>query len=93
MTSVTAFEILKKDFRYENKLQTIGEIKDSLLNGGLIIEGNGDSSLGSSRFSNTKRYQILNAFVAASHKKGFKQIVKPLFFNYKSYFYQSIPDG
>jgi serine-type D-Ala-D-Ala carboxypeptidase/endopeptidase (penicillin-binding protein 4) len=93
ITSVTAFEILKKDFRYETKLQTVGDILDTVLQGHLNIIGYGDPTLGSSRYGNTKNYHVLNAFVAAVQKKGIKQITQPLSFNYKTYPYQAIPDG
>jgi serine-type D-Ala-D-Ala carboxypeptidase/endopeptidase (penicillin-binding protein 4) len=93
ITSVTAFELLKNDFRYKTTLQYAGEIKDSTLDGNLFVIGNGDPTLGSSRYSNTKSYQVLNAFAAAVQKKGIKQITQPLSFNYKTYPYQAIPDG
>jgi serine-type D-Ala-D-Ala carboxypeptidase/endopeptidase (penicillin-binding protein 4) len=93
ITSVTAFEILKKDFRYETTLQIMGDVVDTVLQGHLNIIGNGDPTLGSSRYSNTKSYQVLNAFVAAVQKKGIKQITNPISFNYRSSPYQAIPDG
>jgi serine-type D-Ala-D-Ala carboxypeptidase/endopeptidase (penicillin-binding protein 4) len=93
ITSITAFELLKKDFRYKTILQSTGDIVDSTLQGNLNIVGSGDPTLGSSRYSNTKSYQVLNAFAAAVQKKGIKQITQPLSFNYKTYPYQAIPDG
>lgn len=93
ITSVTAFELLKKDFRYKTILQSTGEISDSVLQGNLNIMGSGDPTFGTSRYNNTKSYQVLNAFVGAIQKKGIKQITQPLSFNYKTYPYQAIPDG
>jgi serine-type D-Ala-D-Ala carboxypeptidase/endopeptidase (penicillin-binding protein 4) len=93
ITSITAFELLKKDFRYKTILQSSGDIVDSTLQGNLNIVGSGDPTLGSSRYSNTKSYQVLNAFVSVLQKKGIKQITQPLSFNYKTYSYQTIPDG
>ncbi len=93
ITSVTAFELLKKDFRYETILQAVGEIRDTVLQGNLFIKGNGDPTFGSNRYSNTKSYQVLNAFVNAVQQKGIKQITKPLSFNVRTYPYQAIPDG
>jgi serine-type D-Ala-D-Ala carboxypeptidase/endopeptidase (penicillin-binding protein 4) len=93
ITSITAFELLKKDFRYETTLQALGDIKDSILQGNVNIIGSGDPTLGSNRYSNTKSYQILNAFAVALQKNGIKQITKPLSFNFRSYSYQAIPDG
>jgi serine-type D-Ala-D-Ala carboxypeptidase/endopeptidase (penicillin-binding protein 4) len=93
ITSVTAFELLKKDFRYKTILQSTGEIKDSVLQGNLNVMGSGDPTLGSSRYSNTKSFQILIAFINTIQKKGIKQITQPHSFNYKTYPYQAIPDG
>jgi serine-type D-Ala-D-Ala carboxypeptidase/endopeptidase (penicillin-binding protein 4) len=93
ITSITAFELLKKDFKYETTLQAFGEIKDSILQGNLCIIGNGDPTFGSNRYSKTKSSLILNAWVAAVQKKGIKQITEPLSFNYRTYSYQTIPDG
>ncbi len=93
ITSVTAFELLKKDFRYETILQAVGEIRDTVLQGNLYIKGDGDPTFGSNRYSNTKSYQVLDAFVNAVQQKGIKQIIKPLSFNFRTYPYQTIPDG
>ncbi len=93
ITSVTAFELLKKDFRYKTILRSTGEIIDSILQGSLQIIGSGDPTFGSNRYSNTKSFQILNACTNAIQKKGIKQIAQPLTFNYKTYPYQAIPDG
>jgi serine-type D-Ala-D-Ala carboxypeptidase/endopeptidase (penicillin-binding protein 4) len=93
ITSVTAFELLKKDFRYETILQSVGEIKDSILQGNLYIIGDGDPTFGSNRYSKSKSSLILNTWVAAVQKKGIKQITEPLSFNYRTYPYQTIPDG
>jgi serine-type D-Ala-D-Ala carboxypeptidase/endopeptidase (penicillin-binding protein 4) len=93
ITSVTAFELLKKDFRYETILQAAGEIIDTVLQGNLYIKGDGDPTFGSNRYSNTKSNQVLNAFVHAVQQKGIKQITKPLSFNLRTYPYQAISDG
>jgi serine-type D-Ala-D-Ala carboxypeptidase/endopeptidase (penicillin-binding protein 4) len=93
ITSVTAFELLKKDFRYKTTLQAFGEIKDSILQGNLYIIGDGDPTFGSNRYSKTKSGIILNVWVGAVQKKGIKQITQPLSFNFRTYPYQTIPDG
>ncbi len=93
ITSVTAFELLKKDFRYKTILQADGEINNAVLDGRVDVIGSGDPTFGSNRYSQTKRNLILNAFANAIQKKGIKQIKNPLSFNYTSTPYQSIPDG
>jgi D-alanyl-D-alanine carboxypeptidase/D-alanyl-D-alanine-endopeptidase (penicillin-binding protein 4) len=93
ITSVTAFELLKKDFKYKTILQAVGEMNDAVLKGPVNIIGSGDPTFGSNRYSQTKSNLILNAFAIAIQKKGIKQILSPLSFNYKSTPWQSIPDG
>ncbi len=95
ITSVTAFELLKKDFRYKTILQAVGDIRnrDSTLEGSLRVLSDGDPTFGSNRYSKTKSYQILNAFVHAVEKNGIKKITQPLSYNYKTYSQQAIPDG
>ncbi len=95
ITSVTAFELLKKDFRYKTILQVDGDIRnrDSTLEGSLRVLSDGDPTFGNNRYSNTKSYQILNTFVNAVEKNGIKKITQPLSYNYKTYSHQAIPDG
>jgi D-alanyl-D-alanine carboxypeptidase/D-alanyl-D-alanine-endopeptidase (penicillin-binding protein 4) len=47
ITSVTAFELLGKDYRYKTKFGYQGTIKDKYLNGRLFMIGSGDPTLGS----------------------------------------------
>jgi serine-type D-Ala-D-Ala carboxypeptidase/endopeptidase (penicillin-binding protein 4) len=93
ITSITAFELLKKNFRYQTILQTVGDISDSILHGHLYIIGNGDPTLGSARYNSTKSELLLKTWASIVSKKGIQQITGPLSFNYRTFPYQSIPDG
>lgn len=93
ITSVTAFELLKKDFRYKTTLQAIGYVNDSILSDGLYILCDGDPTLGSNRYPNTKSDALLKAFVAAVQKNGIKKINGKLSFSFRIFPYQFIPDG
>ena len=93
ITSITAFELLKKDFIYKTQLQIKGNVVNSVLQGYLQVIGSGDPTFGSHRYSSTKSEDILKAFTAAIQKKGIKQTTKPLSFNYNAYSYQAIADG
>jgi serine-type D-Ala-D-Ala carboxypeptidase/endopeptidase (penicillin-binding protein 4) len=93
ITSVTAFELLKNDFRYQTILQTVGDISDSVLNGQLYMIGSGDPTLGSNRYPLTKSEVLLNAWANAVRKQGIKKITGQLSFNYRTFPYQAVPDG
>src|SRR5882757_1631155 len=55
ITSITAFNILGADFKYQTQLGYVGDITaDGTLNGDVIIKGAGDPTLGSWRYEQTK---------------------------------------
>ena len=74
VTSVSAFEMLGKDFRYKTELALEGEIKNEILAGNIYLIGYGDPTLGSWRWKNTSEREVLNSLVAAIEKKGIKKI-------------------
>src|SRR4051812_15521329 len=54
ITTITAFNILGKDFQYQTQFGYTGLISsDGTLNGDVIIKGAGDPTLGSWRYDNT----------------------------------------
>lgn len=74
ITSVTAFELLGKDYQYKTDLAIDGQIKDAKLTGNIYLIGYGDPTLGSWRWKNTNEKTVLNTLVAAIEKKGIKEI-------------------
>ncbi len=75
ITSITALDILGKDFTYKTSLSYAGEI-DSLgiLHGDIIIHGEGDPTLGSHRYESTKEDVILNKWKKAILDAGIKYV-------------------
>src|ERR1700712_5544066 len=64
ITSITAFNILGKDFQYQTQLGYSGSITaDGTLNGDLIIKGSGDPTLGSWRYSGHHENEVLSQMV------------------------------
>ncbi len=53
ITSATAFELLGEDYRFETKIGFTGKIKNSKLNGDLVVIGGGDPALGSEYFEDS----------------------------------------
>jgi D-alanyl-D-alanine carboxypeptidase/D-alanyl-D-alanine-endopeptidase (penicillin-binding protein 4) len=89
ITSVTAFELLGKDFRYETSLFA----SLPLTNGELFFNVSGDPTLGSTRYANTKPELLFKNLLLAVQKSGIGNLKKPIAFNYDFYPYQTIPDG
>ena len=60
VTSVAAFELLGKDYRYKTKMAADGFLRDSLIVGDLYFFVSGDPTLGSWRWAETKEENIKN---------------------------------
>src|SRR5215469_10147144 len=69
ITSITAFNILGKDFQYQTQFGYTGTIDtDGTLNGDLIIKGSGDPTLGSWRYAGHHENDVLTQMVSALQK-------------------------
>jgi D-alanyl-D-alanine carboxypeptidase/D-alanyl-D-alanine-endopeptidase (penicillin-binding protein 4) len=94
ITSITAFNILGKDYQYTTTLNYNGTIDATgTLNGDLLIKGSGDPTLGSWRYATTKENAILNLWVDAIRKAGIKRINGRVIGDDSAFGTQSIPDG
>ena len=94
ITSITAFNLLGKDFKYTTLFGYNGSITaDSTLNGNVIIRGSGDPTLGSWRYEQTHENHILALMVAALQKAGIKKINGHIVGDDSLFGTQSIPDG
>lgn len=94
ITSITAFNVLGKDFQYQTQFGYNGTITaDGTLNGDIIIKGSGDPTLGSWRYDATHEGQILNVMVSAMQKAGIKKINGRVIGDDSIFGSQSIPDG
>src|ERR1700753_389143 len=94
ITSVTAFNILGKDFQYQTQFGYNGTITaDGTLNGDLIIKGAGDPTLGSWRYEGHKENEILSQMVTALQRAGIKKINGRVIGDDSIFGTQSIPNG
>ncbi len=94
ITSITAFNLLGKDFRYQTQFGYTGSIAaDGTLNGDIIIKGSGDPTLGSWRYEGHRENDILSQFVIALQKAGIKKINGRIIGDDSAFGAQSIPDG
>jgi len=94
ITSITAFNVLGADFRYQTQLGYNGEIAaDGTLNGDIIIKGSGDPTLGSWRYEQTKEAHVLALMADALKTAGIKKINGRIIGDDSVFGTQSIPEG
>jgi D-alanyl-D-alanine carboxypeptidase/D-alanyl-D-alanine-endopeptidase (penicillin-binding protein 4) len=94
ITSITAFNILGKDFQYQTQFGYNGTITaDGTLNGDLIIKGAGDPTLGSWRYAGHKENEVLSQMVAALQQAGIKKINGRVIGDDSIFGTQSVPNG
>lgn len=79
ITASTAFELLGPGFTYKTKIGYTGKIVNRVLNGDIIITGNGDPTLGSWRYEQTSEENILKAFKDAISRQGIHEITGHVF--------------
>ena len=94
ITSITAFNILGKDFHYQTTMGYSGTInQDGTLKGDIIITGGGDPTLGSWRYAQGKENIVLNQWVAAIKSAGIKKIDGRVIGDDSAWGTQSTPEG
>ena len=93
ITTITAFNVLGKDFKYKTNVGYNGSITNGTLNGDIIIKGSGDPTLGSPRYESSKEELILTEITNAIRKSGIKRINGRIIGDDSIFGSQSIPDG
>lgn len=93
VTSVTAFELLGKDYQYKTTLGYAGKINNGILEGSLLLTGSGDPTLGSWRYGNTKENILLGKWLAAIQAKGIKMVGRSLLIDERIFTSATTPDG
>ncbi|MDP9048395.1 MAG: D-alanyl-D-alanine carboxypeptidase, partial [Bacteroidota bacterium] len=94
ITTITAFNLLGKDFQYQTQFGYSGTLgADGTLNGDIIIKGAGDPTLGSWRYETTGESYVLNLMVSAIKKASIKKINGRVIGDDSIFGSQSIPDG
>lgn len=74
LTSVSAFELLGKDYTYKTSLFYDGVITGNVLNGDLLVKASGDPTLGSWRWKNTGQAFVTGKIIASLQEKNIKKI-------------------
>jgi D-alanyl-D-alanine carboxypeptidase/D-alanyl-D-alanine-endopeptidase (penicillin-binding protein 4) len=92
-TSAASFELLGGDYRYKTVVGYDGSIKNGVLEGNLHINGYGDPTLGSWRWSDTKEEVVLEKIMAALQKNNIKKITGDVLVNEGAFSIQPVPGG
>lgn len=95
VTTATALELLKPDYRYKTVLEYTGKL-DTLhhfLDGNLIIKGGGDPTLGSKYFEQTKSRQFLTHWKKAVAGLGIDSVSGAVIADASVYSYKIVPSS
>jgi serine-type D-Ala-D-Ala carboxypeptidase/endopeptidase (penicillin-binding protein 4) len=93
VTSVSAFELMGRGYRYKTELRYSGNIKDSLLKGNLYLVGYGDPTLGSWRYKSTGESTVMKNWITTLQKKTVKNIEHFFIVDDSRFSAQLIPGG
>ena len=93
VTSVAAFDILGKDYRYKTEMGYVGELDKEQLKGNLVIKGFGDPTFGSSRYVSTKPEIVFGKIVDYLKRFRVKKITGDIIIDASSFSFQPLPGG
>ncbi len=93
VTSVSAFEMLGKDYTYKTDMGYDGNFEIDRLNGNLFIKASGDPTLGSWRWNTTKEDTIQQKIITALKEKKLKTITGDLIIDDSRWETQATPGG
>lgn len=93
ITAATALELLERDFQYHTPVSYTGTIQNGILNGNIIIKGNGDPTLGSWRYEETKEDKILKGIADAVSREGINEIKGHVLVNESGWQSEITPPG
>jgi len=93
ITSIAAFDLLGKDYRWKTEFGYDGKVTNDTLHGSIHIIGYGDPTLGSWRYASTKPELVFSAWTKAVEKLKVHVVEKNIYFHSSKFTYQSVPGG
>lgn len=93
ITSATAYDLLGQDYSYKTTLAYTGKINNGILDGDIIIKGNGDPTLGSWRYKQSSEENVLAAFKNAILQQGIKELKGNVYADESLWKDEATPDG
>lgn len=93
ITTATAFELLGENYRFETKIGFTGKVKNSKLNGNIVVIGGGDPTLGSAYFEdNNFNPHFMDVWADKIKAFGIQQVNGDLVLDASIYDEEKIPD-
>ena len=92
-TSIAGFDLLGADYTFKTEIGFTGKIADSVLQGDVLIVGNGDPSTGSWRFGETKAESFVKKIITILRSKGIGKINGELVFDGSRFSDNPLPGG
>ena len=93
ITASAAFELLGEDFRYTTSLGYTGNIDNGILNGDIVIKGEGDPTLGSWRYDATAEDKIISLFKEQVSQAGINELKGNVIADESAWQGEVTPDG
>ncbi len=93
ITASTAFELLGHDFTYKTTLAYYGKIKNGMLDGNIVVAGEGDPTLGSWRYDATNEENTISNFKQAILDQGINDISGHVVADESKWKSEVTPDG
>jgi D-alanyl-D-alanine carboxypeptidase/D-alanyl-D-alanine-endopeptidase (penicillin-binding protein 4) len=93
LTSVASFDLLGADYRYKTLVGYDGRIENGVLHGNLHINGNGDPTLGSWRWADTKEETVFKKIIAALQQHNITKVTGNILLNDSAFSVQPLPGG
>ena len=93
ITSVTAFEILGKSYRYKTAFGYKGDIVFKKLQGALVVTASGDPTLGSWRWPGSSEKNIMQNVIKTLQQKNIAQVSNGLLIEMQNWESQATPRG
>jgi D-alanyl-D-alanine carboxypeptidase/D-alanyl-D-alanine-endopeptidase (penicillin-binding protein 4) len=93
ITSVTAFELLGKNYRYKTEFGYQGSIIGKKLYGRIYVLGSGDPTLGSWRYESTKELEFTKRIIKAIRALKIDTAEYVMFVEDRKFEVSNIPDG
>ncbi len=93
VTSVSAFELLGPDYTFKTYITLDQPVNNGVLQGNLYFVGNGDPSLGSSRWKATSPESVEKKIAKALQKNNIKSIAGDLVVDDACFAFDALPKG
>ncbi|HTN36312.1 MAG TPA: D-alanyl-D-alanine carboxypeptidase/D-alanyl-D-alanine-endopeptidase, partial [Arachidicoccus sp.] len=92
-TAIAAFDMLGQDFTFKTKLGYNGQVESGVLKGDLIIEGFGDPTFGSWRYSGFKPEDVKAKILRSLQEAGIRAIDGDILIDETNFSFNPVPGG